>query len=43
MQLSCCYGREITEGSNGLVINAELQKAQRAFLGENLFSNYLKD
>jgi hypothetical protein len=33
MQLSCCYGREITEGSNGLVMDVELQKVQTEFLG----------
>jgi hypothetical protein len=35
MLLSCCYGKEITEGSNGLVMDVELQrqKVQTAFLG----------
>jgi hypothetical protein len=46
MQLSCCYRREITEGSIGLVMDAELQKVQTAFwVGEPLLQLHerLKD
>jgi hypothetical protein len=40
-----CYGREIIEGSNELVMDVELQrqKVPTAFWKENLFDNYMKD